>query len=225
MDESGSKSTPEKQLLKLIEEPKAGVLRREIIKRKGFSLFSFGALRGRIAFFKDLFRGGVKFQGFPAIEFSLINRVLGVSTVVLFGYFILTFTNSSSLMSKIPDFNEVKTDKGVTSAGFIDSSLVKSLSYYLETTRQRNIFGPVKKIVEEDGTTKAGPSSAIVQATESLSLVGISWSNDPDVMIEDKKSQKTYFVKRGQAVGTVKVEAIYKDKVILSYQGEEIELK
>ena len=44
-------------------------------------------------------------------------------------------------------------------------------------------------------------------------------------MIEDKQSVKTFFVKRGQMIGPVKVEAIFKDKVVLSYEGEEIELR
>jgi type II secretory pathway component PulC len=56
--------------------------------------------------------------------------------------------------------------------------------------------------------------------------VGISWSADPDVMIEDGKTQRTIFLKKGQLVDNeIRVEAVFKDKVILSYKGEEIELK
>jgi hypothetical protein len=55
--------------------------------------------------------------------------------------------------------------------------------------------------------------------------VGISWSDDPDVMIEDTKTQRTFFLKKGQMIDDIKLEAVFKDKVILNYLGEEIELK
>ena len=63
-------------------------------------------------------------------------------------------------------------------------------------------------------------SSRILDATESLKLVGISWSDNPDAIIEDTKDTKTFFVKIGQKIGDVKVQAIFKDKVVLSYQGK-----
>jgi type II secretory pathway component PulC len=44
-------------------------------------------------------------------------------------------------------------------------------------------------------------------------------------MIENADEQKTYFVKRGQTLGDVKIEAILKDKVILSCLGQEVELR
>ena len=65
----------------------------------------------------------------------------------------------------------------------------------------------------------------VISAAQNFKLVGISWSNDPDAMIEDTKAKKTFFVKRGQMVGEFKVQAISRDKVILSYGQEEIELK
>jgi type II secretory pathway component PulC len=74
--------------------------------------------------------------------------------------------------------------------------------------------------------TVKGPSSRIIEATQNLKLVGISWSNDPDVMIEDTQNHRTLFLKKGRLINNeIKVEAIFKDKVVLSYQGEEIELR
>ena len=69
------------------------------------------------------------------------------------------------------------------------------------------------------------PSSKVADATQDLKLVGISWSNDPIAMIEDSKALRTFFVTRGQMIGEVRVQAIFKDKVVLSYGGEEIELR
>ena len=88
-------------------------------------------------------------------------------------------------------------------------------------------MGAVRKITGADGvqTEMKVTSARILDATETLKLVGISWSNDPDAIIEDTKDTKTFFVKTGQKIGEVKVQAIFKDKVVLSYQGEETELK
>jgi type II secretory pathway component PulC len=56
--------------------------------------------------------------------------------------------------------------------------------------------------------------------------VGIAWSNDPDAMIEDTKTHRTFFLKKGQTIDEeIKVQAIFKDRVVLSYKGEEIELR
>ena len=64
------------------------------------------------------------------------------------------------------------------------------------------------------------------EAVKSLALVGISWSKDPDAIIEDKAHQRTFFVKRGQMVGdNIKVEAVFKDHVVLSLDGQEFELR
>src|SRR3989338_4347464 len=67
----------------------------------------------------------------------------------------------------------------------------------------------------------------ITELTKNLRLVGISWSADPDVMIEDTNMQRTFFLKKGQVMENinVKVEAVFKDKVVLSCDGEEAELR
>jgi type II secretory pathway component PulC len=64
------------------------------------------------------------------------------------------------------------------------------------------------------------------EAIQNLALVGISWSSNPDAIVEDKSQQRTYFVKRGQMVGeNVKVEAIFKDHVVVSFEDKEYELR
>ena len=50
-------------------------------------------------------------------------------------------------------------------------------------------------------------------------------NSELDAMIEDTQALRTFFVKRGQMLGQVKVEAIFKDKIILSCDGEEAELR
>jgi type II secretory pathway component PulC len=45
------------------------------------------------------------------------------------------------------------------------------------------------------------------------------------VMIEDKKASNTYFLKTGDTINKMKIEEILKDRVILNYAGQRIELK
>ena len=62
---------------------------------------------------------------------------------------------------------------------------------------------------------------------QQLGLVGIGWSDDPDVMVENIETKEIYFLKRGQKIDNlIKVEAIFQDKVVLTYdQGKEMELR
>jgi hypothetical protein len=127
-------------------------------------------------------------------------------------------------LKKNPVF-DLRSRAGVGTVSTRDAPALKSsVSVYLEKIRQRDIFSLGERTASFVAESR-GPSSRIISATENLKLVGISWSNDPDAMIEDKKALRTFFVKRGQMIGYVKVQAIFKDKVILSYGGEEIELK
>ena len=105
-----------------------------------------------------------------------------------------------------------------------DKSALGGLADYLAKVKKRNIFemGAAKKAVS---LIDAGPSSKAVEATQNLRLVGISWSDSPDAMIEDIKALKTFFVKKGQMIGEVQVEAITKEKVILRYGEEQVDLK
>jgi type II secretory pathway component PulC len=107
---------------------------------------------------------------------------------------------------------------------FLEGSILKkSGSYYVEKVAQRDIFNIEQKRTASASTRKS--TGEIQEAVKNLKLVGISWSENPDAMIEDSRAMRTFFVKRGQMLGEFKVKAIYKDKVILEYNNEEIELK
>ena len=111
----------------------------------------------------------------------------------------------------------------------VKASILKAVSYYLEKARGRDIFQMVR---DEEPRAKSvsranPPSQRITELIKNLRLVGISWSADPDVMIEDTNLQRTFFLKKGQIIENinVKVEAVFKDKVVLTCEGEEAELR
>ena len=222
-------STPEKQLLDLIEKPKERDLNQKKIKRRSLSLFSIAALRGRVSFFQDSLRSGLSLK---KIFFDIkgLNRVLRLCIVLLVIYLIGNISMSVTRMQEIPEF-AYKSTRG--SAEVQPEDLFeRKVSYYLEGPRSRNIFsfGDTKEQVEEVKKEEvAAPveASAAETLARELGLVGIGWSDDPDVMVENVRTKKMYFLKKGQRIdGMIKVEAIFQDKVILTYDnGKEMELR
>lgn len=56
-------------------------------------------------------------------------------------------------------------------------------------------------------------------------IVGIIWSNAPQVMIEDVSDRRTYLLNQGNMLKDVLVKEILKDRVVLSYDNQETELR
>ncbi|MCK4809464.1 MAG: hypothetical protein KAS99_00820 [Candidatus Omnitrophica bacterium] len=216
---------PEKQLLNLIERPEPGNIQKAAIKRAGFSFFSWGALKGRFSFFKKNIEGFLSFKREP-LDIKRINDALYFSVFILAVYFVTSFTISALNLEKRSTLN-LKTKAPKQGVMLKTSSPLKKLSYYLEKVRARDIFNPLLTVKEPDGT-KGGTRRSISKITEAagrLKLVGISWSDDPDVLIEDTELNKVYILKKGEKIGEVKIEAVFKDKVVLSYGGEELTLR
>jgi len=211
--------------LRLIEDPavEGARLQTHGAKYRNLSFLSLVAWKGRISFLKERFKKG----DFRQFNIKGINNILFLSIFILAGYLIIDMTR----LREVPNL-ELKGQGGPGAVDFPEAPfLKKTASYYLEKVMQRSIFkmGMPEEVVEvSDVDVPAGPkapSSRIIEKAQDLRLVGISWSDDPDAMIEDEKALRTFFVKRGQLVEELKVEAIFKDKVVLSYEGEEIELK
>jgi type II secretory pathway component PulC len=217
--------TPEKQLLKFIETSKlnkAG-MQAQVIRRHSLSFLDLGAWLGRVAFLKVKFEKWRHGFNLAKLDVKVVNSFLGLIVALLSIYFLSSFFVSVINLRKTPEL-ESKTSLGKIETNFPEpSGLKKAVSYYLDKTRQRDIFTMGSK--KTDPAAKPAPSAKELEIAASFKLVGISWSNDPDAMIEDSKALKTFFVKRGEMVGEAKVQAIFKDKVVLSYNGQEFELK
>ncbi|KPK99245.1 MAG: hypothetical protein AMJ95_00435 [Omnitrophica WOR_2 bacterium SM23_72] len=221
-----NQNTPEKQLLDLIEKPKGPKsLDRATLKFQGLRLFSFQALKGRVTYlqhsFKTLFKDGKIYQ----INIRALNQILKLCVAFLAFYFVINLAIALLSVNKEVDLKadiEKSQKKEVVKA----SSLLKSLTFYLEKARERDVFHMGRGLPVEIAVAGRGPSARILEATKDFRLVGIAWSEDPDVMIEDTANQRTLFLKRGQTFGNdVKLKAVYKDKVVLGFGQEEIELR
>ncbi len=154
------------------------------------------------------------------LNVKAVNAVLFALTGILTLYYINGISVSLNKIKNINlgSFMPLK-DSAVVSK---DASLLKPFSFYLGSVKSRDIFRMGQKIPSESAEVI---SSKAAEASQTLKMVGISWSEQPEVMIEDTKVGKTYFVKKGQMVGDFRVEAIYKDKVTLRYGVENIDLR
>ncbi|MFH1189760.1 MAG: hypothetical protein V1682_03640 [Candidatus Omnitrophota bacterium] len=223
--------TPEKQLLNLIEDPKGTntPARAHAIMHHGLSLFSLSAWKSRLSFLRGRLQKKFQLKDIRSIDVKVLNNLLGACVVIMAVYLAAGVSISLVNMNKAHRLGDEAIGKGEKYESPKETAIIKkAISYYLEKVGQRDIFKMgAKKAVAPAARkeAKAAPSSAIIEATQDLKLVGISWSKDPDAMIEDTKLMRTYFVKRGGSIGDIKVQAMFKNKVILSYGGEEIELR
>lgn len=223
-------NTPEKQLLKLIEDPKARTAAKaHTVKRRGLSIFSPGAWAGRTSFLKKGFRKWFKDEGLKLLDVKVLYRTLGLCNFMLVVFFAVNFSNSMVDLKKHSDigFPMIKENKPAEELKV--ASLLKAESYYLSKVGERNIFkmDKIKKddMMDEPVIQLTPTASPVIEVTQHLKLVGISWSSDPDAMIEDTRALRTFFVKKGQMLGEVRVNDILRDRVVLSYEGDEVELR
>jgi len=226
--------TPEKQLLRLIEESKSGSKKEaektSVLKRKGLGLLSIrsvaGAIVGRLSFFKRSTKKKVAKAKKFSFSVQLVNKAL-VAVVVAGGIYLISDVTVSAFNMRKPPHFAFQKDQAAPRVGGDVSPFLKNSAYYLDRVSSRDIF---KAWEPRPAKTTTKVQNAPVAIEESpfadLSLVGISWSANPEIIVEDKKRKKTYFLRKGQTFGDdMRVENIFKNKVILSRNGEEAELK
>ncbi|HTL70816.1 MAG TPA: type II secretion system protein N [Candidatus Eisenbacteria bacterium] len=220
------RNTPEKQLLRLIEETKGGkggasrgtpglgpkISFRNLLEQAAGRLSFLGRLTRRRA--SDGLRP-------PLVNLAVVNQVLMAVAVALLVY--LVSDAAAAVIQLGRPINLAPKREAPAPATSESVSPLNDSAYYLQKVASRDIFKEGgQPVVKQEAAAPVEESAA----TSNLSLVGISWSANPDVIIEDKESKRTYFVKRGQVIGDgVKVEAIFKDHVVLSHDGQEFELR
>ncbi|MFH1046514.1 MAG: hypothetical protein V1727_06095 [Candidatus Omnitrophota bacterium] len=226
----GRHPPPEKQLLNLIEQAKVGKNIAAGLGSKRFgwaSFFSAGGLRGRFSFYKSKANQSLADAGTPNIKAA--NRALELSVLALAVYLVSSFALGYNKLHRLPSLDAL-SGEGTEAANIEAPSLLRKLPYYLEKARGRDIFSPLTQEKVEQATLTDEQSlikTKIAQAQEAFSLVGIgvSRTGEPDAMIKDTLTDRVYFLKRGDTIKDFKVQAIFKDSVVLAYEGEELILK
>lgn len=99
----------------------------------------------------------------------------------------------------------------------------KPFLQYAEIFKKREIF----KIYERPSpfVAPAAPRATLTELASSLSLSGILFGKEPQAIIEDKKTGKTYFLKKGEYLHNIKIDEIQRGKVRLRLDSETLELE
>jgi len=209
------RSTPEEKLLKLIEKEDGG--KPVIFKRKRNIFFVFSNFWFPIKKIIGRRIGKLKVSAREP-NLKALNKFLLVISILLLGYSVMDFALNR------PDIREVRTkSRHVREEGEAGSmvSETRPFLHYLEMVQRRNIFSPIALKQVEKPEVK---EKQLQEMVSDLDLVGISLDDEPMAMIENKKEEKTFFLKKGDKIGEFEIEEIQENKVILNFKGNKIEL-
>lgn len=93
----------------------------------------------------------------------------------------------------------------------------KPLASYQQEISGKELFG--------SGHTENAPAAAIdTNLMENLALVGIISGDNPQAIIEDIKSKKTYYLTKGQYIGAFLIVDIQEGKIIINHSGKRYEM-
>lgn len=157
--------------------------------------------------------------GIKSINFIFINRLIILGVFIVLAWFLWDLYFNHPQFEKSLSLSKHKPKPEVIS---VAKKEPMPYSYYQEEISKRNIF---KSQGEGEKVSQAAPAGlAFKELVKDLNLLGIVAGDNPQVIIEDRKMQKTFFLYKGDYVGEMKVEAIYPDKVVLEFRGERISL-
>lgn len=201
------KITPEEKLLKVIENPLN-------LKGKPPSAIMGGSKDFIFRWLRDFKQK--KFKVF--ISLKNVHKTLTISSVVITviggGAFVKGHNDFKERLKDImsqPQSNFKKEQEG--------NLLSVNLTEAVEDSKRRNIFtsSPAKPEVAVPKTLE--------QTISKLKLVGIIWSAKPQTMIEDTVLNKTFLLGVDETVGDFKIKKILRDRVVISKDGQEWELR
>ncbi len=236
MDER--KPTPEEQLLKLIENPAAGSASATAQassaskNAKGLPSASFlqvlsGLLKKSSPEIKSGKNQNAAHRPFPYVKG--LNALLVAATLAAVIYLMLDLLvfkkNTQEVLTQVSTAENVFPVQGAD-----EKNQKHDIQYYQDLIERRNPFVlGAKPVVDEKKPEAvhlpAAHSEKMNQVLQTLKLVGISWTGEiPLAMIEEVQSGKTFFLKEGQELNRLRVQKIDKEKVTVTYEGEEADL-
>ena len=202
--------TPEEKLLKIIESGQAekrkppGVLNKTQGKKKNLAVW-FQSIR--------INKDTLKFFNLQSVNRIIIAVCILITVFFIFDFFRFNiqlknrFAYAISGMAGVAPENEKPIFPELNTADILNQ------------VKARNIFTFFPEKIQQ--TQQAVDSEMI----SNLKLVGIIWSDKPQTMIENTKEQKTYLLSTGENIGEVKIKKILRDKVVLSLEDKEWELR
>ena len=153
-----------------------------------------------------------------ALPFSLMRKVIWFCFILSCLYLIFSF----ALPYKNPGADRIdisETESATKAEARRPALAIKPYDFYLGVVKNRQIFGG---LAEQNQQTRV--SGASLNLIKDLSLIGIISGDNPQAVIENKKTQKTYYLNKGQFLDDFLVEDIQSGKVILNLNNQRFEL-
>lgn len=157
------------------------------------------------------------FAGIKSVNFILINRLIIIIVLVALAWFLYDLYFYSQQISK-----PLYSPKSGTKIISLKEREIKPYSYYQQEISKRNLFKA--ELLEPESKKVVPAGSTFKELIKSLKLLGIVSGDSPQVIIEDNKLQKTYFLHAGDYLGEIKIEEIYSDRATLEFKGERVSL-
>lgn len=150
-----------------------------------------------------------------------IRKIIWVVFTISCAYLISSFIYPLFGLKQIKLSVAPEGEATMTEAELKQSS--KPYEFYLEGIQKRQIFASTTTQSQEaqQSTTGVDVSADLIK---DITLVGIISGENPQAVIEDKKTHKTYYVNKGQFIGEFEVKDIQEGRVILDYKNQNYEL-
>ena len=141
-----------------------------------------------------------------------LNRILSAILVLVFAYLVYSLVFSV----KYKDINVSVALNGDTNGNKNENDVqigkADDYSYYSKEIDGKNLFQPTQATPER-------PKGPAVDVAKKFSLVGILPGAELEAIIEDKETEKTLYLKKGESISGVTVDEIGDGKVVLDFEG------
>lgn len=208
--------TPEEKLLKIIENPQT-----ERRKAPGAAIIGKGAgVKGAGDWFKKL---RIDKNTIKNISLKTMNKMVLALCIIFTLFFIFDFIRmGSSFLRKLSKITaeaaapEAKEQR----ANLKEANIIEAINL----SKRHNIFSFLPPEASSTPQLSTMPLE-VEEIIKNLKLVGIIWSNNPQAIIENTKEQKTYLLNAGDKMKIIDIKKILRDRVILSKDNQEWELR
>jgi len=205
--------TPEEKLLRIIEAP------REAAKEMKFRL-KVPDLKFSLKSFQAKYADQIR----KSVTLKTANSALVFFAGLVTFFLIVDFWLGLPRVAAVQRLEQAAKKMSV---GDIVLNRLDPLQVYIQEVASRNVFSlpqaPPRTASESGGRTSL--NSEIESFIQNLKVTGIMWSETPQAIVEDTKAGRTYLLNRGSKINDLRVKQILKDRVILSYDGQDIELR
>ncbi|HOU36313.1 MAG TPA: hypothetical protein PLJ26_05050 [Candidatus Omnitrophota bacterium] len=133
-----------------------------------------------------------------------LNALLIVSGFVLGGYLLFAMSRPyqvGSLAGRAPDTTQLNPDKQLSGVP----------QFSVEAFRKSQLF-------------RSSGKKAASQEAKSFTLLGVSMGEKKIAILRDTKTKKDYYCTEGDVAADYKVKEISREKVVLEYEGELLEI-